>query len=69
MTKAILSCSRLRVYNRKKYGDVVAFPQNEKTLLKNLGFTWDNFNKSYLLNNPSESVITELSQYIAIQVN
>ena len=71
MTSAYISKinGELRVYNRDntKANNRVAFPKEEKAVLKKLGFVWDRQNHSYFLENPSNEAIVAIRNYVVIE--
>ncbi|MCL2703863.1 MAG: hypothetical protein FWE91_09690 [Defluviitaleaceae bacterium] len=74
MTSAYLTLlkysSELRVYNRRNTAHNVAKTENEnKQLLKRLGFKWDKYNHSYFLENPTDDAIAEIKTKVSIETN
>lgn len=47
----------LDLYNRNSKGDPVKYTNDEKRMIKNLGFKWDNRNKRHFVLDPDESFI------------
>lgn len=69
MTSAYLRNGELRVYNRDntKAHSCVAFPANEKAVLKKHGFKWDARNHSYYLENPSDDAIAAIKGFVTVE--
>jgi len=56
----------LRVYNRKGCNPAKT-SDDDKKVLKRLGFKWDRYNKSYVLENPTDEAIAEISKHVTIE--
>lgn len=68
MTSATLCQGELRVYNRRNaVCTVVKTDKKEKSLLKNLGFVWDNRNHSYCLKNASIEAVNVIESLVHIK--
>ena len=69
MTNAYFRHGELRVYNRDntKSHSCVAFPANEKAVLKKHGFKWDARNHSYFLENPSDEAIAAIEKFVKVE--
>ena len=61
--------NEIRVYNRLNTSySVGKTSEGVKTELKNLGFKWDNQNKSYYLENASEDTEKAICEMMSFQV-
>ena len=68
MTSATLCQGTLRVYNRRNtVHAVVKTDRKEKSILKNLGFIWDNRNHSYCLENASADAVNVIESLVHIK--
>ena len=73
MTSAYLTIaangSQLRVYNRRNTAYHVAKTSDDnKKLLKRLGFKWDRTNKSYFLTDPTDEALAQIKEKVFVEV-